>query len=566
METSKQITLEPGVVTHVPIDLLIPDPDQPRKDFDDGPLSELAQDIKLRGIKHPILVRPDPLGNLWVVDGERRWRASQLAKLKTVRVLLDETDPAITAEEEPLERLFEQVAVNHHRSPLNAMDWAQLLTRLHEGFGWSAQKIADELKARGIQNMSRPYITNLMRLLALPDWAKKMINDGDLTASHGKYLVPIAGDSKLLDWVKKEINQEFANGEAVTTSSLEELVDDAYDSVYIDLSCSWGSKAPRFSIKKECANCPNKVTVKGKYRETEYCKDKTCFEKKQEAADAAGSKADPSTGSKKDKKPPKAPKVNDDGVVSLKNRNYETYNVLRPERLDMTGCEGCEFNQLASHNGKKDEDTLNYCFNADCFRKKVSAFSRDRNRLERVAELLDDWVREQVTMRLTGDYRLQMQLLVFMALAMPEGPTNNDWFGFDDDRLNDMQRSAVEITGLNRLQKIFDFDDKAELPVEEIVKHGVHAMNRDNLYCVAHHLGIELTADNYQYDEAYIETHNKGSALKVLQESGVAERIDGIEKETLLKLKDRILDNQATIGVPSDVLEAFRSHGTGEAA
>ena len=161
----------------VPIELIEPNPDQPRRDFEQKALDDLAASIREKGVIQPLIVRRNPRrdGAYEIVAGERRWRASQLAKLHEVPVILREFN-----DEEVLE-----VAIieNIQRADLNPVEEAFGYTQLMEKFGHTQEKLAIAL------GKSRSHVANAMRLLSLPVEIQAFLRDGSLSAGHARALI-----------------------------------------------------------------------------------------------------------------------------------------------------------------------------------------------------------------------------------------------------------------------------------------------------------------------------------------------------------------------------------------
>ncbi len=164
-----------GLATVAVADLL-PSPFNPRHNFDEAELSELAQSIREKGLLQPILARPaEQPGRYEIVAGERRWRAAQMAGVHEVPVIVREL-----SEREALEvALIENV----QRADLNALEEAQGYRRLIDQFGYTQQQLAE------IIGKSRSHVANTLRLLNLPDEVLTMIRDGELSAGHARTLV-----------------------------------------------------------------------------------------------------------------------------------------------------------------------------------------------------------------------------------------------------------------------------------------------------------------------------------------------------------------------------------------
>lgn len=161
-------------VTKLPVEQIVPNPEQPRRHFDETALAELAASIREKGVIQPLVVREK--GELYeIVAGERRWRAAQRAQLHEVPVLLREfTDTEV---------LEIAIIENVQRADLNAVEEAQGYRALIERFGHTQDKLAYVL------GKSRSYIANLLRLLNLPDEVQTLVRDGKLSAGHARALV-----------------------------------------------------------------------------------------------------------------------------------------------------------------------------------------------------------------------------------------------------------------------------------------------------------------------------------------------------------------------------------------
>jgi ParB family chromosome partitioning protein len=172
------------------IESLVPNPDQPRKQFDPGPLQELAASIREKGIVQPLIVRPSSIaGKFEIVAGERRWRAAQAAGLHQVPVLIRDY-----SDEEVLE-----VAIieNIQRADLNSLDEALAYRQLMDRFGHTQEKLATSL------SRSRSHIANTLRLLALPDTVQDLVRNGSLTAGHARALITAPNAAQLASLVVK---------------------------------------------------------------------------------------------------------------------------------------------------------------------------------------------------------------------------------------------------------------------------------------------------------------------------------------------------------------------------
>jgi len=161
----------------MPVEKLFPNPDQPRRDFPEAALAELAASIREKGVIQPLIVREkgDSPGLYEIVAGERRWRAAQIAQLHEVPVLVrDLTDTEV---------LEIAIIENIQRADLNPVEEAMGYRQLMDRFGHTQEKLAEAL------SKSRSYLANLLRLLQLPEEVLNYLREGKLTAGHARALI-----------------------------------------------------------------------------------------------------------------------------------------------------------------------------------------------------------------------------------------------------------------------------------------------------------------------------------------------------------------------------------------
>ena len=161
----------------LPIQKLEPNPDQPRKDFDEEALAELAESIRLHGLLQPITVRPLPTGYYQIIAGERRWRACRLADLRDVPVNIIDADDKTAAQLALIENL--------QREDLNPLEEARGYEMLLASYG-----LTQEEAARSV-GKSRPAVANALRLLRLPEPILSLVAEGSLSAGHARALIPL---------------------------------------------------------------------------------------------------------------------------------------------------------------------------------------------------------------------------------------------------------------------------------------------------------------------------------------------------------------------------------------
>jgi ParB family chromosome partitioning protein len=186
-------TAEAGELRELPVGLIKPNPDQPRTQFDPAALSALASSIETSGIVQPLLVRPLPDGSYELVAGERRWRAAQEAGLEKV--------PAVIRDQAEAERLQAALIENMVREDLNPVEEARACAALIDDLGLSKEDLARRV------GRSRPAVSNLIRLLELPDEVLGMLESGDLSEGHGKALLGAKGND-----VRRRLGRDAARG------------------------------------------------------------------------------------------------------------------------------------------------------------------------------------------------------------------------------------------------------------------------------------------------------------------------------------------------------------------
>ncbi len=159
----------------LPTDLIAPNPRQPRRRFDEAALAGLADSLRSRGVIQPILVRPRAEGTYELIAGERRWRAAQMADLETIPALVRPHDDASVLELALVE--------NMAREDLNPVEEARACAALVEELGLTREDVGRRV------GRSRVAVSNLLRLLDLPDEALEMLEQGVLSEGHGRALL-----------------------------------------------------------------------------------------------------------------------------------------------------------------------------------------------------------------------------------------------------------------------------------------------------------------------------------------------------------------------------------------
>ena len=167
----------------IPLELLQRGKYQPRRDFEQKALEELAESIRSQGVMQPIVVRPQGNDRFEIIAGERRWRASQLAGIDRIpAVVRDVSDEAAIAM---------SLIENIQRENLNAIEEAEALKRLQSEFDLSQQQVADRV------GKSRSVIANLLRLLTLEPVVRELLTQGQLDTGHAKVLLALEGANQI---------------------------------------------------------------------------------------------------------------------------------------------------------------------------------------------------------------------------------------------------------------------------------------------------------------------------------------------------------------------------------
>jgi ParB family transcriptional regulator, chromosome partitioning protein len=175
---------EESGLREIPTELIRPNPNQPRREFDDDALLALSESVKARGILQPVVVRPLPGGNYELIAGERRLRAAVIAGLGQVPAIVRETDES--------ERLELALIENMAREDLNAVEEARACATLVEDLGLTKEEVGRRV------GRSRVAVSNLIRMLDLPDEALAMVETGELSGGHGRALLLVKDQQRRL--------------------------------------------------------------------------------------------------------------------------------------------------------------------------------------------------------------------------------------------------------------------------------------------------------------------------------------------------------------------------------
>lgn len=220
------------------INEITPNKEQPRKTFDETALEELADSIRQHGVLQPLLVRPLTSGGYQLVAGERRWRASRLAELKEVPVIIKELSDTEAMEIAIIENL--------QREDLNPIEEAEGLQALIDKCGYTQEQVATSV------GKSRPAITNALRLLKLPEEVREMAKDGTISAGHARALLAFDNQPMMIECANQIVSkkltvrdvEKMAKRPATTSTKTKtaQRRDSFYDEVELSLTEALGTK------------------------------------------------------------------------------------------------------------------------------------------------------------------------------------------------------------------------------------------------------------------------------------------------------------------------------------
>lgn len=194
-------------VVEINLDEIRPNPYQPRKNFDQEALNELAESIKQSGVFQPIILRKSSIKGYELIAGERRMRASKIAGKETIPAIVRQLDD---------ERMIEiAVLENLQREDLSPLEEAEAYNVLMDKLELTQAQVADRM------GKSRPYIANYLRLLSLPEAVKEMVNKEELSMGQARTLLSLKNKQDILNLAHKVVDDKL------TVRQLEELIQSA---------------------------------------------------------------------------------------------------------------------------------------------------------------------------------------------------------------------------------------------------------------------------------------------------------------------------------------------------
>ena len=245
-QDNSPIESEKSIIT-LSINEVEPNREQPRKEFNEGALTELSKSIEKNGIIQPILVRPKAGGSYQIVAGERRWRAARMAGLTEIPVVIRE----MSDEEAAVFALIE----NLQREDLNPVEEAEGIRSLIEEFGMTQEEAADRV------GKSRTAVTNTLRLLKLPENILSMVAKGKITVGHARALISLEDEGRMIKIANAVMENNLTvrevekmvkaalSGEKASPKKREKKRDQFYDEVELALTQTLGRQVKIYLSK-----------------------------------------------------------------------------------------------------------------------------------------------------------------------------------------------------------------------------------------------------------------------------------------------------------------------------
>lgn len=568
--------MNPEQIHQLPLSAIERDPAQPRRTFDATELADLAHDIEASHVKQPIEVYQLEENRYRLKTGERRWRASKLARKTTIpAIIVDHTG-------DDLAELADQCKENALRKDLSPIEWAHVFARLRDEGGIATHQIPTWLSEHGLRTFSRPAVSNYLAMLDLPEWVTDRINDGRLSAAHAKFLCRAKGADEVFDYLREDVEMAEEEERHYTTRDAEDGV-------------QWGfqEKTQRldgapFDLAG-CKKCRFRRLIKNSGRDYQYCLSEPCYQgkvKQQEQARAdelaadraareqAERQGEESTGGDNEERPAQ-PKTAAAGAKPAEPAQVRTvaglgfatdYMPIDRMSIDTAECQGCASNKQTEEYGPT-------CFDTECYQRKHRAAGREVGRLGRVSALLDAWLREQCKARM-GELSRQ-QVLLWVALGGPEckrisyGGHNYLFSNYRTPKEIDGVAKAMNWSSLAHLlndpRSSEEQDSHDEDPVALAVDAIIDEMSRRPLRELAHFLSVDLST--YRVDEAYLKTLGTEGLTELLR-LVVGDEADNMagQSKTQRALRDLILaDYVDAIGLPQELRDDWNKSQEPEA-
>jgi len=557
----KIIEIKPDEIVHLPLKFVDLDPEQPRKTVPEEYIDELALDIKKTGVLQPVIVRPntEQEGRYIIVYGECRYRGSKQAKKRSIPAILDQINKG------ELDRLINQVKENHQRRPLNPMEMSSFLKKLRDKFGMKSQKkIEDTLKAHGINNMSRSYISNIIRLQELPDWIQQLISNGKLTAAHGKYILP----ALVSDTVMSDLKEKLDDNTDISTRELQGEIFDMFDENHNSLQRHWITP---FDYKVQCveSGCQKMRKMNnGQGGNDEdntdtYCLDSECHAEKvsayRELKKIELQEMYSTTAETDEPTEPKEFTADEKGVVDVEKQElYEDddYYLIEQARFEKQECIGCEhcFQVKVGNDDIAELDLKEACFNIPCYNQKESEFFALEEQARVAFYSVKDNIRQQISISLSTKPALLYDVLSWIVCGRPspveDGAEYDDYLDTDldtEEKLNEAKLNSLEafVTGTaNSHQDILAAQASAQLCVDELI------------YLTKH---LKLSVEGYRINDEYLRDKTSDQLLDLLKTHNIIDEEiqEKYADKDLAELYQLCLDSADDIGVPAGIQDAW---------
>lgn len=557
-----------GALAEVPLKLIDPDPEQPRKDFDEHYIeNELAPSIKRDGVIQPIVVRnnPEQPGRFLIVAGENRWRASQYAKTKTI--------PAIRREVDGIGKLLIQLKENHQRKDLNAMEWALAFQAMHKTHGLKQTEIEKTLKDAGVGHFGRAYISNHIRLLELPEWAQRLIRFNAITASHGKHLLPAMASKKVI-----EIMAERMDGEECWRPSIVDLQNAIYWNFARNHKNLTGYETD-FDYQAVCVKtgCQKKRKVTGdtEHMAGTFCLDRECWEVQQaEALRQVHDKPQGEShgGDAPEGSQPRELELDDQGRVDVEAQQIDAFRELRylttgPKfwhaKFDVNGCDGCAHRHPALiGSDTESQEEHDACFLVSCYLEKEKAANR-------ALDLARRFIGETIASRFEESPDQAFRFLAWTAVECPSLEIDDegerllfgaelDFGGWDNNSALTELLFSRGMTGLSEFMRVgvYDLGAVAATGIRRMAEFG-NGLYDEVIAELAQ--WFQIRPDDYHIDEHFLAEHTEAEILALFSEERVGlivnTEIENAAKDG--KLDSAALRHRDRIEVPAEIRFAF---------
>lgn len=562
--------LKPGTIAEIPVSALQADPHQPRKSLDEAFINTLADSLKKGAIiETPLIVRLDGK-RIVLVDGEQRWRAAKLAKLKTVPCILalhlaqtyDHFDVAAT-----------QITTATMRQDLKPLDIAEFLVDLQRRGKHSMNELSAELAKRGLHEIGQAKAERYMRLVELPAWAKDLLRAGRLNESHGQAILGAIKFPEIVKAVRAQIQQNLDWKGQLTVKDVERVVEQAFRTIGIDLNRKHGAARDIrvFPIEQCRTGCPHYKKIGG----AEYCLSKQEFFKKQDSAlqlraerEAEKSKSQKSskgalTSVETDptKVEPRKLKMSADNIVVLKRMDRSKREPLESAEFDVDGCKGCPHRQVASTDGTRD-GAADYCFHPPCYDEKHRLAGKNESRRVKLRDHFEVWLRPIVYH--AAPSRMTPKDVDGILLWLATGAIER----YSPHYSGQMHEKAANATvGFITRNKLKDLQELMAFARERyssehrcvLAQDAISVMTQDQLRWFAHELKIDLDdhirGTAYRIDEEYLRMKRKAELQALAKLAG----LETVADLGVAELKAKLLDPDAvlTIGVPADIQSVY---------